>query len=155
MSSIRRAGTTDREQLLELIGAFYTVDDHPFDAAHITAALDPLLVDDRHGQVWLATSEADEQLAVGYAVVTWGWSLESGGPESLLDELFVSDRGRGLGAGLIEWVKHEAARHGARSMLLETEAPNEAARRFYRRHGFSDEGSTWMIAQLELVSETD
>ncbi len=147
--TIRRAVPSDRDELVALVESFYEVDGHRFDGAKVTGAITPLLVDDRHGQVWLVERDGEGPRAVGYAVVTWGWSLESGGLDSLLDEIYVEPRGSGIGAELLTRVKIEAARHGARVMALETEAPNERARRFYRRHGFVDEDSIWLVADLE------
>ncbi len=145
MPLIHRAGPPDIDALLGLIEAFYLVDDHDYDPGRVAAALEPLLADDRRGQVWMA-SDGSESL--GYAVVTWGWSLESGGLECLLDEIYATRQGEGIGAALLERSRQEAARVGARVMSLETEARNDGARRFYRRHGFVEEDSTWMLAPL-------
>jgi ribosomal protein S18 acetylase RimI-like enzyme len=142
---IRRAGVSDRAGVLLLIEDFYAVDGHAFDLRRVTAGLDPLLRDDDRGQVWVAV--ADEQ-PVGYAVVCWGWSLEAGGRECLLDELYVARRGVGLGAALLRHVMAAAAQAGATVMVLETEAHNDAARRFYLRHGFAAERSQWFSRAL-------
>jgi ribosomal protein S18 acetylase RimI-like enzyme len=131
----------DRAELLALIREFYTVDRHEFDLDRVARGLDPLLVDDAHGQIWLAD-------AGGYAVVTWGWSLESGGREALLDEIYVHDRGRGVGWALLEHALAAAAAAGASRMFLETEAHNERVRSFYASAGFGVEDSTWMSREL-------
>jgi ribosomal protein S18 acetylase RimI-like enzyme len=111
----------------------------------VHAGLTPLLSDDRRGQVWLAE---DGSTPVGYAVTTWGWSLESGGLECLLDELYVRQRGAGLGSALLRQAMDAARAAGAAAMFLETEAPNDSARRFYARHGFTAEDSVWLSAPL-------
>jgi GNAT superfamily N-acetyltransferase len=141
MAVIRRAGLDDRAELLTLIGEFYAVDRHEFDPDRVARGLDPLLADDAHGQIWLAD-------AGGYAVVTWGWSLESGGREALLDEIYVRDRGRGVGRALLTHAMAAAAQAGASRMFLETEAHNERVRAFYASAGFAAEDSTWMSADL-------
>lgn len=143
--TIRRAGVDDRDSLVRLIADFYGIDGHHFDAARVGAGLAPLLQDDRRGQVWLGMRAG---AAVGYTVTTWGWSLESGGLECLVDELYVSERGGGLGSALLRHAMSAAREAGAASMFLETEAPNSAARRFYQRHGFSTEDSVWLQADL-------
>jgi GNAT superfamily N-acetyltransferase len=144
--AIRRATIDDREQLCGLIECFYRVDDHEFDPARIEAGLAPLLRDDQHGQVWVATADG---AAVGYVIVTWSWSLESGGRDCILDELYVDRRGDGIGGALLHRALDEAQRAGAAAMFLETEAPNDAARRFYVRHGFSADDSLWMSRPLD------
>ena len=126
--------------ILPLVRDFYAVDGHEYDEHRVTAALAPLLADDRFGQVWLFDT--------GYAVVTWGYSLESGGRDALLDEFFVQNRGGGVGGAVIDALVEECRKAGALKVFLETEAPNDAARRFYGRHGFEAETSTWMSRVL-------
>jgi GNAT superfamily N-acetyltransferase len=138
---IRRAHADDRDVLFELIERFYRIDDHEFEPARIGSALMPLLENDDYGQVWLIT---EDEVIGGYAVVTWSWSLESGGRDCILDELYVDRRGGGRGGMLLQRVLEEAGRAGAAAVFLETEMPNDAARRFYARHGFVAEDSIWM-----------
>ncbi|WP_027342755.1 GNAT family N-acetyltransferase [Hamadaea tsunoensis] len=140
MTGIRRAAPADLDELLVLIEEFCTVDEHDFDPARIVPALRPLLDGDEYGQVWLGEA--------AYAVVTWGWSLESGGREALLDEIYVRDRGRGIGAALLARVLAEAAKAGALRLFLETESANARVRGFYARHGFAAEDSIWMSTDL-------
>ena len=143
---IRRATVNDREQLCGLIERFYLIDGHEFDEERIEAGLMPLLRDDQHGQVWMATANGT---AVGYLVVTWSWSLESGGRDCILDELYADRRGDGIGGALLNRAMDEAHRAGAAVIFLETEAPNDGARRFYGRHGFAAEDSLWMSRPLD------
>ena len=139
--SVRRAGPADLGALLPLAQAYCLADRHDFDDERVRGALDPLLQDDTHGIVLVAASD---RVLVGYAVVTWGYSIESGGPESLLDEIYVADPGRGIGSLLVTACLDAARARGARTMFLETEAHNEDARRLYARLGFAVEDSVWM-----------
>ena len=143
--AIRRAGPADVEPLLGLIREFYVVDRHDYDEQHVRTALMPLLADDTLGQVWVL--DVDATLA-GYAIVTWSWSLESGGRDCILDEIYVRDGGQGRGGALIEHAIGEAERFGARAVFLETEAHNTRVRGFYARHGLVVEDSVWMSADL-------
>jgi GNAT superfamily N-acetyltransferase len=136
---VYRGGPDDLDALLPLVREFCAADRHEFDADRVTRALRPLLESDAHGQVWLLGDGP-----AGYAVVTWGWSLESGGREALLDEIYVRERGGGRGGALLDRVVEAAAAAGAAAMFLETEAHNERVRTFYARHGFEAEQSIWM-----------
>jgi ribosomal protein S18 acetylase RimI-like enzyme len=49
-------------------------------------------------------------------------------------------RGQGLGAGLIEWIKAEAAVAGVEGVALSVAANNPGARALYQRLGFTDDG---------------
>ena len=139
--NVWRSTRSDLEALAEMIRDFNRLDRHDHDDERVRGALLPLLEGDEYGQVWqLATSGG----ARGYCVIAWSYSLESGGRECIVDEIFVSDRSRGLGAQLLERALRGAADMGVKVVFLETEAHNERVRAFYQRHGFVGEDSIWM-----------
>lgn len=141
---LRRATSADLDELLPLVREFYTVDRHRYDEAKIRRALGPLLADDTYGVVWLIGKPAS-----GYAVVTWGYSLESGGRDALLDEIYVSQRGLGTGTRALRAILADLPRRGLNRMFLETESHNSDVRRFYARLGFRQEDSVWMVNDLQ------
>lgn len=138
MVSIRRAGQGDLDGLVELHRQFCDVDTHPFDDRRARAGFAPLLDDDTHGVVWIV----DEPRA--YAVLTWGWSIEAGGAEAVLDEIFVAQRNTGVGSALLDHVLADGRRRGLARIFLETESNNAQVRRFYERHGFRTDDSIWL-----------
>lgn len=138
--SIRRAEPRDRDVVIELVAEYCLADQHVFDAAATERALGPLLADDRHGMLWTIHTDRLE----GYACVTWGYSLEAGGPEALFDELFVRSRGRGIGTRAMQLVLDDVRSRGFTRIYLETEGHNERGRRLYERLGFVAEDSVWM-----------
>jgi GNAT superfamily N-acetyltransferase len=142
---VRRGAVGDLVSLLPLLGEFCAVDGHDYDERFVRAGLAPLLEMNGPGEVWVVE---DESGLAGYGVMSWGWSLESGGRDALLDELYVRDRGRGAGAALLEAILAAARAGGASRVFLETEEGNTAARRFYARAGFAVEGSVWMQRPL-------
>ena len=101
----------------------------------------PLLENDEFGQVWQVSTPDG---ARGYCVIGWSYSLESGGRECLVDEIFVANQSRGLGTLLLEGAIEGARRGGVNVVFLETEVHNERVRSFYQRHGFQIEDSIWM-----------
>ena len=141
---MRRAGPGDLEALLPLVRGYCEADDHVYDEASVRRAMAPLLEDDSLGQVWLLGDGEPS----GYAVVTWGHSIESGGREALLDEFYVRDGGKGVGGEAMPALLEAARAAGAVRMFLETETANERARTFYARHGFAVEDSVWMSIDL-------
>lgn len=142
---ITRATATDLEALIDLSRSYCELDRHTLDVAKTRAGLGPLLESDRYGVVWLIGPESDP---LGYAVVTWGWSVEGGGPEALLDEIYVHDRGRGLGSAAVVAILDDCRKRGMIRVFLETESHNERARRLYTRLGFVTEASVWMSKDL-------
>jgi len=143
---IRRAGPRDMATLIELHGEFCQVDRHPFSEARARAAFAPLLDDDTHGVVWMI----DRPQA--YAVLTWGWSIEAGGAEAVLDEIFATERGAGVGSALVGHVLRDAEHRGLARVFLETESANDRVRGFYTRHGFSADDSVWMSIDFTDLS---
>jgi GNAT superfamily N-acetyltransferase len=143
-SAPRLATPADLNELVNLVREFCEVDRHDFDESRVRSALMPLLESDRHGLVWLVGQPAE-----GYAVVTWGYSLESGGADALLDEIYVRGRGSGHGSELLRHILRDLETRGLKRIFLETERHNEAVRRFYARHGFEEESSIWMSKALQ------
>ena len=144
----RRANSADLEAMLSLISEFYEIDRHAYDEDRVAAALAPMLADDSLGQVWVL----DDGIGpTGYAIITWTWSLESGGRDCILDEIYVREQGAGAGAELIERAISEAEDFGALAIFLETEAHNSRVRGFYSRHGLAVEDSVWMSTRLPRV----
>jgi ribosomal protein S18 acetylase RimI-like enzyme len=81
--------------------------------------------------------------------LTWGWSIESGGREGLIDEIYVRERNTGLGSELLAEVVKVAKQNDVKMIFLETELANERVRGFYRRHGFIQEESIWLSYKLD------
>jgi ribosomal protein S18 acetylase RimI-like enzyme len=148
VSAIRRALPADSDVVLTLMREFNAIDGHDHDDLRVARALAPLLTGDEVGQVWLVNDPGGAPDPAGYAVLCWGYSLESGGREAVLDEIYVRDRGKGLGSAVMPELMDACRAAGVLRVFLETEAPNDAARRFYARHGFETEDSIWLTSSL-------
>jgi len=135
--------------MLTLVSEFCVTDQHTFDPDRVTRALVPLLEDDAHGVVYLADNEQ------GYVVITWGYSLESGGREALIDEIYLRRRGEALGGKVMDALFVEMAARGVVKMFLETETHNHRARRFYARQGFDEDDSIWMSRQISAIESAN
>ena len=135
--------------MLTLVSEFCVTDQHTFDPDRVTRALVPLLEDDAHGVVYVADNEQ------GYVVITWGYSLESGGREALIDEIYLRRRGQGLGSKVMDALFDDMAARGVVKMFLETETHNHRARRFYARQGFDEDDSIWMSRQISAIEQAN
>jgi GNAT superfamily N-acetyltransferase len=142
------ADPTSARTVLDLMERFYAEEGYPFDREKARAALEPFLATPVLGRAWLYR---DGDVAVGYFVLTLGWSLEYGGRDAFVDELFVSPshRGRGLGRRALD-VMGEACRElGVRALHLEVEKDNSPATELYRRWGFEDHDRRMMTRRFE------
>ena len=120
----------------------------PNDARASRAAFATLVRDPALGRVWIV--EVDES-AVGYAALTLGWSLEYGGRDAFVDDLYVAPlhRGRGRGGAALAAVEAAARELGVRSLHLEVERGNVRAQELYRRRGFADNERRLMTKRLD------
>jgi GNAT superfamily N-acetyltransferase len=114
---------------------FYSEAGTPVDCSRARAAFAALLADERLGLVWLIQAGEND---VGYVVVTFSYSMEFGGPNAFVDDLFIQApfRGAGLGAAALEKVRAFCVQRGVRALHLETGRDNAAAHALYRRAGF-------------------
>jgi GNAT superfamily N-acetyltransferase len=139
------AGPADEHDLLALARVFHAEDDHPLSAAG-EAALGRLLRDPSLGFAALLRNGAQP---VGYAVICYGFSIEWGGRDAFLDDLYIAPdtRGAGVGQWLVETLVAEASRTGVVAIHLEI-MPGNPAERLYERLGFADRGSRLMTRLL-------
>lgn len=133
---MRSAALEDIPLLVTLMTEFYSESATPLDSAGAPAAFAALLADDRLGHVWLIQAGDDDD--VGYVVVTFSYSMEFGGPNAFVDDLFIQApfRGAGLGTAALQKVRAFCVQRGVRALHLETARDNAAAQALYRRAGF-------------------
>lgn len=141
---VRLANESDLDRLCALAADYAVAEGATLARDRVREAFSALLVNDRYGRVLVA----EDRQILGYAVLTWGYGIESGGIEALLDEVYVSQPGTGIGTELVRAALSAAREHGARTMFLETERGNDGARRFYARFDFTVEDSIWMRREL-------
>ena len=144
---IRLADQADQTALIGLLGDFAEEALAPLTTEHLTAAVTPLLQGSELGEIWVLEHE---QNLIGYLVIGWGWGIESGGKEALIDEVFVSHahRNQGLGTRLVEAALTRAKELDAKTVFLETEQSNPESRKLYQNLGFEIEDSVWMRKAL-------
>jgi len=132
---MRAASSEDIPLLVALMREFYAEAATPLDPTRAGQAFAALLADNRLGKVWLIQAgDAD----VGYLVVTFSYSMEFGGQNAFVDDLFIQAafRGAGLGTAALAEVRDFCVARGVRALHLETGRDNAAAHALYRRAGF-------------------
>jgi ribosomal protein S18 acetylase RimI-like enzyme len=134
--ALARAGPADLEALLPMLERFHATQGIAFDAAKARRALGALLADPALGAVYRIESAGE---TAGYAALCFGFSLEWGGRDAFLDELYLEPphRGRGLGRAALRALLDEARAAGVRAVHLEVEGANPAAQALYRAEGFA------------------
>ncbi|MDZ7367696.1 MAG: GNAT family N-acetyltransferase [candidate division KSB1 bacterium] len=99
--------------------------------------MEKILQDHSLGRVWLI-QDGDE--AIGYVVLTPGYSLEYHGRDAFVDEICIrqSHRGKGIGKQIIQFVEEACRDLDVRTLHLEVERANTKAQAFYHKVGFED-----------------
>jgi ribosomal protein S18 acetylase RimI-like enzyme len=131
---LRAATASDLRLLLPYMQGYYSEDGLAFGEAN-AQAMARLLASPQYGCVWFI--ETDGQ-SIGYIVLCFGYSVELGGREAYIDELYVhpEQRGRGTAKAALALVLEVARAQYIRAVHLEVDMSNEAALRLYGALGF-------------------
>ena len=105
-----------------------------------------LLEDARLGRTWFIEAAGG---SCGYLTLCYGYSLELGGRDACVDELYVRDpcRGRGLGTRALEAACDAARLDGVVALYLEVRQDNVDAQRYYERLGFERRDRYFLLAR--------
>lgn len=139
---IQPANQTNIETILAFCRALnkedpdYTGEVH-FDENAVRTALEELVATPSLGRAWLICSD---EKPIGYAVLTFGFSLESHGRDGIIDEIYIAPayRGQGIGTQVMKSVEVEARQLGLKKLYLEVERNNHRAKSLYLKLGFED-----------------
>lgn len=139
----RLASADDVPAFLPLMRDYYAYDGFSFEEAKATRALTDLLTNPAYGLAWLI--EIEGELA-GYIAICFGYSLEFGGRDAFVDELYLKEayRGRGFGRQAVEHTIAACREQRIQALHLEVMADNDRAISLYRRMGFEYRGGTMM-----------
>lgn len=134
----RSATLADAGVLLELMRDFYAEEHLVFNEPVAQRALAELLAHPDLGSIQLFKSTSS---VIGYAVITFGFSLEFHGRLALLDEFYLvpAQRGHGLGRSGLELIKAWVRTTTVTTLRLEVSRTNARARALYEKTGFRDE----------------
>ena len=132
---IERALMSDLDAILALMRQLSAYERLTFDLDKARAAMSELLAVQELGAVWVLR---DETRLLGYLALCLGFSLEAGGRDAFIDEIYVAEpfRNRGWGTKMIETAIRAAREAGVVAVHLGVQHTNANAMRLYRRLGF-------------------
>ncbi|MEM6759589.1 MAG: GNAT family N-acetyltransferase [Pseudomonadota bacterium] len=123
------------ETVLSLVSAFHAEEGlNRSDEARADGVL-PLLKGTPHGALYLV---GPLRAPIGYVALGFGWSIEFGGNDGFIDELYIRPpvRRRGLASEVLRALPVALAAAGVTALHLEVDSTNTAARRLYESAGF-------------------
>ncbi len=135
--SSKIATLADVDLIVSFMRELYEHDHLPFDGTAARLAMEKILQDHSLGRVWLIY---DGEQAIGYIVLTLGYSLEYHGRDAFVDEIYLraSHRGKGIGTQIIQFVEGACRELEVQALHLEVERANLKAQAFYHKVGFED-----------------
>lgn len=132
--SIRSAIPEDAEALSDLLGQL----GYPCDAVDIPGRIERM--HSRPGTTVLVAEHGGK--VVGVVTVHLFQALHSAEPTAWLTTVVVDemDRGKGVGAALVQYAENWARERGALRISLTSALRREAAHEFYKAHGYEHTG---------------
>jgi len=148
VTALHIATPSDLMRLLPLVAAFHDESGIAQTDAGREGALGPLLDGIPHGVVYLIGPRA---APIGYVVISFGWSLELGGMDGFVDEIYIRPgvRGRGIGTEILLKLPKALADAGLCALHLEVARENTRARKLYEKLHFKARES-YMLMTREM-----
>ena len=146
---IREATLRDEAELIRIMRPL--AEQEPgkikFDEAAACATFRMFLSLPAFGRVWLL---CEGNMAVGYIVLTIGFSFEFHGRDAFIDELYIdaAHRRRGFGRQAVAFIEEKARDLGVNAIHLEVDRGNDPAFELYRRTGYEDHNRFLMTKWL-------
>lgn len=134
-ASLHLAKPDDLERLDALVGAFHQEQGIELSETARRDGLLPLLEGIPHGAAYLI---GPARAPIGYVIVTFGWSVEFGGMDAFIDEIYLrrAVRKRGIATEVLISLPKALAGAGVKALHLEVDRDNEDVQRIYARAGF-------------------
>ncbi|EAQ01612.1 acetyltransferase, GNAT family protein [Pseudooceanicola batsensis HTCC2597] len=147
MTALHLASVDDLSKLMPLVGAFHAEYGLDLSEDHRERALTPLLEGSPYGAVWII---GPTRAPIGYVIISFGWSVEFGGMDGFLDEIYIRPgvRGRGIATEVMETLPKTLADSGLRALHLEVDRTDEKVMSLYRRQGFAPRDRYTLMTRL-------
>ncbi len=146
MTALHLAGPETAPRLLTMIAAFHEelgLDTHEEMRAN---ALAPLLEGSPHGAAYII---GPERAPIGYVIVCFGWSIELGGLDGFIDEIWIRPgvRGRGIASEVLGTLPKALADAGLKALHLEVRRDDERVISVYKRSKFKDRSEYMLMTR--------
>ncbi len=143
-AAITLAGPDHLQALLGLMSRYHDEQGITLDDDHRLKAVAPLLTGSPLGAAWLI---GPTRAPLGYVLVTFGWSVASGGMIGWIDEVYVrpSVRNRGIGTEVVHAVAVSLGKSEMNELHVRLAPQDDAIARFYARAGFTNETQMRMM----------
>ncbi len=134
-AALHLAKVDDLDRLLALVTAFHTEEGLECSDEARRRGILPLLEGIPHGAAYLI---GPARAPMGYVIVTFGWSVEYGGMDGFIDEIYLRPavRRRGIAGEVLISLPKALAEAGVTALHRVVDHSNESTIRLYTRAGF-------------------
>ncbi|NUH64403.1 GNAT family N-acetyltransferase [Sulfitobacter sp. S0837] len=134
------------DKLVGLVAAFHAEAGIEMTDEQRRTGLAPLLEGIPHGAAYLI---GPPRAPIGYVVICFGWSVEFGGLDAMIDEIYVRPgvRKRGIASEAMIALPRALAQGGLRAVHLEVDRNNTAALKLYQRAGFQSRENYMLMSR--------
>jgi len=134
-AALHLAKPEDLDKVLALVTAFHEEMEIKSSEDSRRAAIEPLLDGIPYGAVYLV---GPTRAPIGYTVVTFSWSVEFGGMDGYIDELYIRPpvRKRGIATEVLISLPKTLAQAGIKALHLEVVREDESSHMLYARTRF-------------------
>ncbi len=145
-AALNLAKPDDLAVLQKLVAAFHKSEGISLTDKAREAALLPLLQGCPHGAAYLI---GPRKGAVGYIIISFGYSVKMGGIDGFIDEFFIraNVRGRGLEGEVLRKLMPALASNGVMALHLDVGRENETAKQLYGKLGFEARDDFHLMTQ--------
>jgi ribosomal protein S18 acetylase RimI-like enzyme len=135
--STREATIGDVSTLVDMMREFYAEAQYALDSEWAKSSFSALLTDSSRGGIWIVYLD---DAAAGYVVVTYRFSMEFGGMDAFIDDLFVFSKYRrqGIGKAALTAAFEACVRRQILAVHVETSTNNSPAVALYGGFGMRD-----------------
>lgn len=151
-TAVRSATLEDIPLLVSMMAEFYAEANFPLDRRWAGSSFAALLADSARGAVWIVSHEGEP---AGYVVLTVRFSMEQGGLDAFIDDLFVRppQRRRGLGHLALQALFADCRQRGVRAVHVEVGRNNAPAQSLYASHGLAPRQDDRQLLTMLLQAE--
>ena len=149
-----KATFDDIPALVELMQEFYAEANYSLDKQWASASFSALLADNSRGSVWIIQEDGEP---AGYVVLTTRFSMEYGGLDGFIDDLYIRPayRRQGLGRAALRVLFEESERRKLQAVHVEVGEDNIGAKILYRSYGLEPKQDGRQVLSVGLGKGTE
>jgi len=144
-----REATIELEtECLEMMSRYSQLNGKNFRETEKSRLYEAFIQNESLGKFWVITFSGN---VIGYIILTFGYSFESGGREAFIDELYLNEEfsSRGLDKLILESVEFFAIKHDVKTLHIKGTQADMRHHKEYLKAGFTETNQTWHTKTLD------